>query len=182
MVDITDNKGCTTSATANITEPGVLTATAAQNNPVTCNGESNGTATVTVTGGNLPYSYSWDDGETTATAGNLSAGLHVVDITDNKGCTTSATVNITEPAVLSATAVQDNPVVCNGESNGSATVTVTGGNLPYSYSWDDGETTATANNLSAGLHVVDITDNKGCTTSASVTITSLISCSNCSTG
>ena len=171
VVDITDNKGCTTSATANITEPGVLTATAAQDNPVACNGESNGTATVTVAGGNLPYSYSWDDGETTATAGNLSAGLHVVDITDNKGCTTSATVNITEPAVLAATAAQDNPVVCNGESNGSATVTVTGGNLPYSYSWDDGETTATANNLSAGLHVVDITDNKGCTTSASVTIT-----------
>ena len=170
VVDITDNKGCTTSATVNIDEPGVLEASAAQDNPVVCNGESNGAATVTVTGGNLPYSYSWDDGETTATASNLSAGLHVVDITDNKGCITSATVNIEEPDVLTATAVQDNPVECSGDSNGGATVTAEGGNGGYSYLWDDNETGATATGLNDGVHTVTVTDSKGCSFVASVTI------------
>ena len=170
VVDITDNKGCTTSATVNIDEPAVLAATAVQNSAVTCNGAGDGSATVTVTGGNTSFSYDWDNGETTATATGLSGGLHVVDITDNKGCTTSATVNINEPAVLAATAVQNSAVTCNGADNGSATVTVTGGNTAFSYAWDNGETTATATGLSGGLHVVDITDNKGCTTSATVNI------------
>ena len=169
-VNITDSKGCTTSATITINQPAALTAIASQDNPVACNGEDNGSATVTPTGGNGGYLYSWDDGETTATATSLNAGLHTVDITDSKGCTTSASVMIDEPPVLTATASQDNPVVCNGEDNGSATVTPTGGNGGYLYAWDDGETTATATGLNAGLHVVDITDSKGCTTSASVTI------------
>ena len=126
--------------------------TALQNTPVSCNGGENGAATVSVTGGNIPYSYLWDNGEINATATGLNAGLHAVDITDNKGCTTTATVTITEPAVLAASAAQVSPV-CNGESNGSATVTVTGGNTPYSYSWDNAETTATATGLNAGLQL-----------------------------
>ena len=170
VVDITDSKGCTTSATVNIDEPAILEASAVQNSAVTCNGADNGSATVSVTGGNTTFSYAWDNGETTATAIGLSGGLHVVDIFDNKGCTTSATVNIDEPAILEATAVQNSAVTCNGADNGSATVSVTGGNTTFSYAWDNGETTATAIGLSGGLHVVDIFDNKGCTTSATVTI------------
>ena len=87
----------------------------------------------------------------------------MVDITDSKGCTTSATVTIDEPVVLAASAVQLTAITCFGADNGSAKVTATGGNLPYLYAWDDGQTAATAIGLTPVLHVVDITDSKGCT-------------------
>ncbi len=120
MVDITDNKGCTTSASVSIDEPDVLTATAVEDNPVACNGESNGTATVTAADGNGGYSYLWDDTETTATATALNAGTHTVTVTDSKGCSVIASVTITEPDVLTATAVEDIPVECSGDSNGGS--------------------------------------------------------------
>src|SRR5690606_27686366 len=136
-VTVTDANGAATSCTVTIAEPEVLSASAVQDSPVVCNGESNGAATVSVSGGNAPYSYSWDkSASVSASATDLAAGLHTITITDSKGCVTSATVTITEPEVLSASAVQDSPVVCNGESNGAATVSVSGGNAPYSYSWD----------------------------------------------
>src|SRR5690606_15723709 len=95
-----------------------------------------------------------------------------VTVTDANGAATSCTVTIAEPEVLSASAVQDSPVVCNGESNGAATVSVSGGNAPYSYSWDkSASTSVSATDLAAGLHTITITDSKGCVTSATVTIT-----------
>ncbi len=171
-ITITDSKGCETSASVTIDEPAVLSASAVQDSPVVCNGESNGAASVSVSGGNAPYSYSWDKSASTlASASDLAAGLHTITITDSKGCETSASVTIDEPAVLSASAVQDSPVVCNGESNGAASVSVSGGNAPYSFSWDKSASTlASASDLAAGLHTITITDSKGCETSASVTI------------
>ncbi|MBK6284421.1 MAG: SprB repeat-containing protein [Draconibacterium sp.] len=171
-ITITDDKGCVTTASVTIAEPAVLSASADQDSPVVCNGESNGAATVTVLGGNAPYTYSWDkSASTSASANDLAAGLHTITITDDKGCVTTASVTIDEPAVLSASAVQDSPVVCNGESNGAATVTVLGGNAPYTYSWDkSASASASATDLAAGLHTITITDDKGCVTTASVTI------------
>jgi hypothetical protein len=80
----------------------------------------------------MGYTYLWDNGETTAQATALTAGLHSVTVTDNLGYTTSCQVTITEPTLLTASAVQVNPVVCFGESNGSATVTPAG-NGTYTY-------------------------------------------------
>ncbi|MBK6284418.1 MAG: SprB repeat-containing protein [Draconibacterium sp.] len=72
-----------------------------------CNGESNGAATVTASGGNAPYTYYWDKrASASASATDLAAGLHTITITDDKGCETTASVTIAEPAVLSASAVQ----------------------------------------------------------------------------
>ncbi len=148
----------------------MLSASAVQNSAVTCNGAGNGSATVSVTGGNGGYTYSWDNGDATATVSDLSGGDHIVYITDSKGCSTSATVHIDEPAVLSASAVQNSAVTCNGAGNGSATVSVTGGNGGYTYSWDNGDATATVSDLSGGDHIVYITDSKNCSTSATVHI------------
>jgi len=125
-VVVTDANGCTTMCSVTITQPGALSCTAAEDTPVICNGEANGIATVTPTAGTAPYTYAWDNGETTATATGLTAGLHTVVVTDADACTTQCTVTITEPVVLSCTAAEDTPVVCNGEANGIATVTGAG--------------------------------------------------------
>jgi|GEM_PF-7090238 len=171
-VTITDLKDCTSTCTVLITEPAeALSCSAVENSPVVCFGESNGVATVTPIGGNGTYSFLWDNGETTATAVALNAGLHSVTVTDFKGCLTSCDILINQPtAVLSCSASEDFPVVCNGESNGVATAIASGGNGNYAYLWDNGETTATATALNAGLHTITITDDKGCTTTCDITI------------
>ncbi|MBX7142289.1 MAG: fibronectin type III domain-containing protein, partial [Chitinophagales bacterium] len=168
-VTVTDNKGCTTSCSVLIGQPAPLTCTVQKNNDVKCHGESNGSATVNPVGGNGGYSYAWDNGETTKTATGLSVGLHNVSVTDSKGCTTSCSVNITEPAALSATETHVD-VTTNGGNNGSIDITVTGGTPPYTYLWNDGVTTQDRTGLTAGEYCVTITDAHGCSTSKCITI------------
>ncbi len=178
-VTVTDSKGCTTLCTVTILGPPVLTCTVVETSPVVCNGESNGSATVTPVGGNGGNTYAWDNGETTEIATALNAGQHTVAVTDSKNCTTTCIVTITEPIALTCTVVEVSPVVCNGESNGSATVTPMGGNGGYTYAWDNGETTATATMLNGGLHTVTVIDNMNCMTTCMVTISepAALSCS-----
>ena len=122
---MTDSKGCSSTCSVTINEPAdVVSCTAVEDSPVVCNGESNGVATVTPLGGNGGFTYAWDNGETTQTASALNVGSHTVTVTDSKGCSSTCSVTINEPAdVVSCTVVEDSPVVCNGESNGVASVT-----------------------------------------------------------
>lgn len=53
-----------------------------------------GTATVTASGGEPPYSYEWSDGQTTATATGLAAGEYTVTVTDANGCTVTGTIDV----------------------------------------------------------------------------------------
>ncbi|CAH0336457.1 hypothetical protein FVB9288_02159 [Flavobacterium sp. CECT 9288] len=170
---VTDANSCTTVVNFTITQPTVIsTATAAQTN-VSCNGGSNGSASVTPSGGAGGYTYSWSpSGGTAATATGLSAGTYTVTVTDANACTTSRNFIITQPTIIStATAAQTN-VSCNGGSNGSASVTPSGGAGGYTYSWSpSGGTAATATGLSAGTYTVTVTDANSCTASRNFIIT-----------
>ncbi|RPD39472.1 gliding motility-associated C-terminal domain-containing protein [Chitinophaga barathri] len=166
---ITDVNGCDTAISVTITEPDSLSFTTSQVN-VNCNGGNTGSATVTVTGGTSPYSYLWSNGGTTATINNLIAGTYTVTITDANGCDTTASVILTETAPITVTVTQDN-VLCNGDNTGSISVVTAGGTAPYTYLWNNGATTATVNNLIAGVYTATITDVNGCDTAISVTVT-----------
>jgi gliding motility-associated-like protein len=62
-------------------------------------------------------------------------------------------------------------VLCNGGSNGSATVIGSGGVAPYAYTWGPGNLTGpTQQGLAAGTYTVTATDIDGCTGALSVTI------------
>lgn len=67
---------------------------------VTCNGEDDGSATVTVTGGTPGYTYTWNDpaAQTSATATGLTPGTYNVTVSDANNCMDVSTVVITEPA------------------------------------------------------------------------------------
>jgi|GEM_PF-1054772 len=138
-------------------------------------GHSDGSATVTPSGGTAPYTYQWSTTptQTTATAQNIPSGTYQVTITDNLGCTTTANTTLTDIGFISASATGTD-IECFGASTGTATATVTGGSPNYTFNWSNGynQTTSsnssTATGLAAGTVSVTVTDNFGCTSSATV--------------
>lgn len=167
---VTDASSCTKTRDFTITEPDALIATTSQTD-VSCNGGTNGSATVNVIGGTGAYSYQWaPSGGTNATASGLAAGTYTVAIKDSKLCETTASVTITEPALLTAT-IDKTDVLCYQANNGTATVTPSGGTFPYTYSWSlSGGTDATATGLSPNTYTVKVTDANGCSVTESVQI------------
>ncbi|HTA26865.1 MAG TPA: PKD domain-containing protein, partial [Bacteroidia bacterium] len=172
-VTVTDNNGCIITDTITITQPTALTANIAASTNVLCNGGNNGSATVTVGGGTPNYTYVWTPaGGTNATGTGLTAGNYTVTITDANGCTQTAGIAITEPPALTANITASANILCNGGSNGSATVTAGGGTPNYTYLWTPvGGTNTIASGLTAGTYTATVTDANSCSATASVTIT-----------
>src|SRR5690606_24062468 len=172
-ITVRDANGCTATATATIDEPAALAA-AITSADATCNGASDGEATVNITGGTAPYTYSWNTSpvQTDATVAGLAAGTYEVTITDVNGCTITESVTIEEPTPLLVTIDSQVDVSCNGGADGEATVTVAGGAGSYAYSWSTMpvQTTASATGLSAGTYTVTVTDENGCSETLDVTI------------
>ncbi|MCX6296213.1 MAG: PKD domain-containing protein, partial [Bacteroidetes bacterium] len=167
----TDANGCAKTASIGITQPTGMTLTSTQVD-ATCN-FANGSATILVTGGSGPYTYLWSDpaAQTTSTATNLPSNTYAVTVTDANGCSQSLPVTIGNLAGPVATVFSSNNVSCYGINDGSATVTVAGGVIPFTFLWNNGQTLPTATNLTAGTYTVVATDVNGCVASTSVTIT-----------
>jgi len=177
IVTVTDFKGCEIIAIATISEPLNLSASILVNQQVSCFGGSNGSATITATGGTVNYSYAWPASalnQNTALVSNLLAGNYIVTVTDALGCKATATTTITEPLILATSIAPPANVSCFGGNNGSATVTATGGTVNYSYAWPvaaANQNTATASNLLAGSYDVTVTDDLGCESISTALIT-----------
>lgn len=168
---VTDDHGCQTTGTIVINDPDCTTRTISlTHNDVKCNNGADGTATGSMNFGTAPFTYLWSDGQTSNEATGLSAGTYSVTITDSLNCTVSGSVTVSEPALLEYTLTSEN-VSCNGGFDGSINLTVTGGTFPYFYSWSNGITAEDPINLFAGNYSFNVTDNNGCTVSGAVTIT-----------
>lgn len=164
---LTGIPACSTTPTC----PTITVTTSSQSN-VTCNGLTNGSATVSATGGTAPYSYTWQPGNLSgASQSNLAANTYTISVTDVNNCPGTGSVTITQPAALAGTTSSNN-ATC-GSSNGSASINVTGGIAPYTYAWSPtGGNAATANNLAAGNYSVTVTDGNNCQITQSVTVNS----------
>ena len=128
-----------------------------------------GSALATVSNGSGNYAYSWDNGQTTNPATNLSAGVHNVTVVDiTTGCQGIGTVTIVAAPPLVPTATATSPATCL--TGGTATANATGGIPPYTFQWDNGQITSNATGLLAGQHSVTITDASGCVGIALVAI------------
>ena len=168
-VTVSDNNGCTTSATCTITQPQLLEATNLATN-VLCFGGTSGSIAVTVTGGTLPYSYLWSDGVAQETRVNLGVGTYVLTVTDAKGCTDTTGATLTQPTALALTDSVVN-LLCYGASTGAVYLTVSGGTPPYAYDWGIGISTQNATNLPADTYYPTVTDNQGCSINTVATVT-----------
>jgi hypothetical protein len=134
---------------------------------------NNGWATVSVSGGNAPYTYAWNTSppQNGVTATGLGAGTYTCTVYDAGSCNTSiVTAIITQPTTLTAPSSASN-VSCAGGSNGSTSVTAIGGTPGYTYSWSpSGGNGATASNLAAGTYTVTVTDSHGCTITSTAVV------------
>jgi hypothetical protein len=126
---------------------------------VSCYNAKNGAIDLIVAGGAGPFSYSWvNDVSSYKSAAEDISGLspanYTVTVNSFAGCSTMATYTIVQPAVLSATIVQDSNIICRG---GTTTVTVSavGGTSPYS---GTGVFTVSSGNVS-----FTVADASGCT-------------------
>ena len=160
-VTVTDNNGCTHVESVTVTEPTAISVTSSVVAP-TCNGDSDGSATLTITGGTPTYTENWGAANPNA----LADGTYSVDITDANGCVQTESVVVTEPAPISTAPVVTDPT-CNGYVNGSVNLNTTGGTGPYTEDWG-GENPGA---IGAGTYTVNITDANGCTGTANVTVT-----------
>ena len=140
-----------------------------------CNGNANGSATVTVNGGVSPYTFQWlPSGGTGAIASNLNAGVYSVHVTDHNGLSIQDTIRIQEPPLLQV--LIDSIIVpaCFREISGGGACGCNntlwalplGGTAPYTYAWSPGgQTTDSIFQQCYILFAVTVTDKNQCTAS-----------------
>ncbi|MEI8136193.1 MAG: gliding motility-associated C-terminal domain-containing protein, partial [Bacteroidota bacterium] len=174
---VTDNKGCTKSATATVTSPSSITLT--QNTTSTsCAGGCNGSATITAAGGTGPYNYQYNTIPVTSNttgiiSATLCAGNYIASVTDANGCSQPINFSIVSPIALSAaiTGLQPSCNACTGAS----TVTASNGTPGYTFVWTNSLAVSVGTNgavgsLCPGNYTATVTDSKGCTATATAGI------------
>lgn len=156
---VTDANGCVRTGVAVVPPVNVVTANITGVN-ATCL-QSNGTINVMPSGGTTPYTYLWSNGATTANLTGLAPGGYTVQITDAAGCAInkSRTVSSSSPVHIGLASV---PASCLYSADGSITSAVWGGATPYTYSWSNGQSAATATGLVQGYYSLHVTDANGC--------------------
>lgn len=167
-VTVSDAAGCVVNDSKRISSTARINPQISSTN-ILCNGQSNGQASVTVTGNGV-HSYLWSNGATTSAVSNLAAGTYSVTVTNSANCKESASTIITVPPALTLNIVPTN-LRCNGQNQGQAVATAGGGVAPYAYRWSNGATTSSIAALAAGNYSLTITDANQCTRTQSVSIT-----------
>jgi len=172
-IQVKDVNGCT-SAISNVSVGDYFPTITFSSNlaPDTCSSGLGEIEIIGETGGLVPYTYSFDNGNTFGASnllGGMSANTYPVQIKDINGCTSSidnlVITNYTPTFSLSVTTVDD---TC-GIGVGEIQIAVTGGTGPYQYSIDNGSSynaLASQTGVVAGAYNVMIMDVNGCVSTA----------------
>lgn len=158
---VTDNLGCTRNLQVVISQSTEIIV-GFTTTPITCFGANNASITATISGGNGPYQYQWNNLATTLNQANLSAGTYIITVTDNVGCTKVQNIIIPEAPIFTINPIVTN-VTCFGANNGSINLNLTGGIAPVTLTWSDGSTSGLIrNNLPPGTYTATISDGTPC--------------------
>jgi len=173
-VVVSDSASCTATITVSVTQPAAPLSTTITSTASLCN-QANGTTSVTVNGGTPGYTYTWTPvGGNNATATNLIGNVtYTVNITDANACAISTQTLVTQNSTISLT-VTSTPATC-GNTNGTASVTATGGapaQTGYTYTWTPtGGNNSTANSLIGNAtYTISVEDSLQCIASKTITI------------
>ena len=170
-VAVTDENGCTAAGSGMVNNFDCSAFSASvTTTDVTCFGFSDGTATVTPSGGMLPYGFAWSDGQITQTALNLVADSYMVTVLEGGGCMEVLTVTIDGPDSIAISATSVTPVTCNGGDDGEIIIGVTGGSGSFGFLWSNGGMGDTLQNLAADDYTVTAIDSEGCSGTLTVSV------------
>lgn len=125
---------------------------------VSCAGDKNGSINLSVSGGQSPFRFNWNNGLTASQIQNLSGGTYSVTVTDHGGCTTTASFLVNEPS-LPAFTTTVTPIPCHG-GRGAISIIFNSGNPQVR--WSDGSFLRSRDQLSPGLYEVTISDGGSC--------------------
>ncbi len=155
----------------NISLPCNMSLTSGGTDP-TCALACNGQASVTPSGGTGMYSFAWSPnagGATSSVVDDLCQGDYTVTVTDALGCSSTATIALTDPPALTvlATATDETAV---GANDGTASANPSGGTGTYTYAWSNTGNTMTITDLPPGDYTVTVSDSEGCTEVQMVTV------------
>ncbi len=156
---------------ATLSEPATAVSVSAYGINNLCHGDNSGKVIALASGGTSPYEYSWNTipEQVNDTVTALSAGSYTVTVTDANGCKVVSEVMLTDPPALSLS-ISSTDADCPDTSDGSVTLTITGGSPPYNTSWNDEETSVSRTELLPGTYNVTVTDANGCEAEASATV------------
>ena len=141
-----------------------------QDSAIQCFGDSAAILSASVTGGASPFTYLWNTGASTSSISGLPAGTYSVTVTDNNSASTNASYLVTQPTALVSAIDSQQNVVCVNDTNGFASVDVSGGTTPYTFLWSNGSTTQSTSTLGSGVYSVTVSDANGCEQTISDTI------------
>ena len=168
-VTVTDASNCTMNLSATVSEPPSLSAVVSTTH-VKCSGQKNGTAKVSATGGTGVFTYQWlPGGMNTPSIGSLDGGNYSVNVMDGNNCIISKQFIINEPP----------PIILNTSttkagctlSNGSASVNVSGGTMPFTYLWSPGGSQSSSiNGIAAGSYLITVTDSNSCSSTVTASV------------
>jgi hypothetical protein len=172
-VTVTGANGCTSTASITVTQDIVAPTAGITNNTVggstvlTCVRTA---ISVTATGG---VSYAWDNSLGSSAAASITdPGTYTVTVTGANGCTSTASITVTQDIVAPTAGITNNTVGGSTELTCVRTaisVTATGG---VSYAWDNSlGSSANASITAPGTYTVTVTGANGCTSTASITTT-----------
>ncbi len=181
---VTDSNGCqaTNPDTGNINftksidEPAeqlIISSYIAQQ--TTCHGQSDGSISVTSSGGwdsNHTYSLNGGTFNINSQFSNLPGEIHEVRVRDGMGCIFTENITVEQPLELTLGFETVVDVDCHGNSTGEVTLSALGGNSGYSYGFSQTalNPSPTFSNLIAGSYTFWVVDSKGCATSTTTQI------------
>jgi hypothetical protein len=182
-VTVTDSKGCTADTSATVSGPDSAITLTTVPTQVSCNGGTNGSIDLSVSGGTPGYTYMWSNlpgSPDPQDQSGLVPGTYTVTVTDANGCTATQSQVITQPSALVLSVMKTDPTCQaistppNLSEDGVIDLTVSGGTSAYTYSWT-GPNMFTAitqdiTNLIPGMYQVTVTDANNCTAMIGTTL------------
>jgi gliding motility-associated-like protein len=169
LLTTTDSRGCTATSSVLLNGTPSVPAKIVELNANKCFGDSIGMLQALPLAGSAPFSYQWSASPLTVdTLKKLPAGIYQVTVTDKNNCSGAVSYTLSSPTALQL-AFQTTPAFCE-QAVGIVQSITTGGTIPYSYAWSNGETNSIISGLNAGFYYLTITDANQCSSIDSVNV------------